>query len=77
MTKLKTSKKYLNNTKKILLLQKRFKMEKESKIAKSLKLDKEIFDAVVDAAKRDKRSVNSEIQILLMEALEHRKKTSS
>lgn len=58
-------------------MQKRFKMEKESKIAKSLKLDKEIFDAVVEAAKRDKRSVNSEIQVLLMEALEHRKKASS
>ena len=52
-------------------------MEKESKIAKSLKLDKEIFDAVAEAAKRDKRSVNSEIQVLLMEALENRKKASS
>lgn len=58
-------------------MQKRYKMEKEDKVAKSLKLDKEIFDAVVEAAKRDKRSVNSEIQVLLMEALEHRKKASS
>jgi hypothetical protein len=57
-------------------LQKRLKMEKENKIAKSLKLDKEIFDAVVETAKQDKRSVNSEIQVLLMEALEHRKKAS-
>jgi hypothetical protein len=51
-------------------------MVKEDKVAKSLKLDKEIFEAVVEAAKQDKRSVNSEIQVLLMEALEHRKKTS-
>lgn len=58
-------------------MQKRLKMEKENKIAKSLKLDKEIFDAVVETAKQDKRSVNSEIQVLLMEALEHRKKALS
>ena len=52
-------------------------MEKDSKaevkVAKSLKLDKAIFDAVVEAARQDKRSVNSEIQILLTEALAHRR----
>ena len=51
-------------------------MEKEI-IAKSLRIEKDVFDAVVEAAKQDKRSVNSEIQVLLLEALEHRKKASN
>ena len=42
-------------------------------VAKSLKIEKSLFDAVIEAAKKDKRSVNSEIQVLIVEALESRK----
>lgn len=43
-------------------------------ISKSLKIDKELFDAITLLAKEDVRSVNSEILVLLREALENRKK---
>lgn len=49
-------------------------MQKEVEtVAKSLKIEKDVFIAVAELAKQDKRSVNSEIQVLLIEALEHRK----
>lgn len=51
-------------------------MEKEI-VAKSLKIEKALFDAVVEAAKQDRRNVNNEIQVLLIEALEHRKKVNN
>lgn len=47
--------------------------EKKNRVSKLLKIDKELFDVVVEAAKQDKRNVNDEILILIMEALEHRK----
>ena len=53
----------------------RMAKEKDSRVHKLVKIDKELFDAVVEAAKRDKRNVNDEIQILLSEALEARKNT--
>ena len=48
-------------------------MEKQI-IAKLVKLEKEIFDAVSEVAKQDKRSMNNEIQVLLLEALDARKR---
>ena len=56
-------------------MQKYFKMEKKEKVQKSLILDKDIFDEVLVAAKKDTRSINKEIQVLIVEALEARKNT--
>ena len=49
------------------------KKEKE-KVRKSLVLDKAVYDAVSESANQDTRSINAQIQVLIMEALEHRKK---
>ena len=52
-------------------------MEKKEKVKTSLVLDKVVYEAICKSANQDTRSINSQIQVLIMEALEHRKKQSN
>ena len=50
--------------------------EKEVKIIKSIQLEQSIFNEITELAKKEERSTNNMIKVLLISALEARKTQS-
>ena len=55
------------------LIKKEKMKEKEIKIIKSIHLEQSIFDEIVELAKKEERSTNNMIKVLLLSAIETKK----